>query len=121
VDDLLDQHDGAHSHRAAGRMARLGVSLRSLEPERFEEELKAIYQIVTTSFRSGFLYQPLSEAEFLARYEIIRQRVRPELVTISMHEGRLVGFIFTLPDMLQAGLGRPIDTAIVTTLAVLPD
>ena len=121
VDDRLDEDDDPQSQRAAGRLGKLGISLRSLEPARFEEELKAIYHIVTASFRSGFLYQPLAEAEFAAQYESIRPCLRPELVTMAMHEDRLAGFIFTLPDMLQARAGRPIETAIVKTLAVLPD
>ena len=95
--------------------------MRSLERARFEEELRAIYGLVTISFRSGFLYQPFSEAEFVAQYETIRPCVRQELVTIAMHEDRVVGFIFTVPDMLEARAGKPIETAIVKTLAVLPD
>ena len=121
VDDRLDEDADPQSHRAADRLAKQGVSLRSLEAARFEEELRAIYRVVTISFRSGFLYQPLSEAEFVAQYETIRPCVRPELVTIALHEDRVVGFIFTLPYMLQARAGKPIETAIVKTLAVLPD
>jgi GNAT superfamily N-acetyltransferase len=37
-----------------------------------------------------------------------------------MHEDRPIGFIFPLPDVLQATAGRHINTAIVKTLAVLP-
>jgi GNAT superfamily N-acetyltransferase len=32
-----------------------------------------------------------------------------------------VGFIFAVPDLKQAERGRPIDTVIVKTLAVLPE
>ena len=121
VDERLDEDDDAQAHRAAVRMAGLNVSTRTLDPARFQEELRAIHPVITASFRSGFLYQPLAEAEFVAQYEPIRPLVRPELVTIAMHEDRPVGFIFTLPDMLQARAGKPIDTAIVKTLAVLPE
>ena len=77
--------------------------------------------VVAASFRSGVLYQPLPETEFVAQYEQVRAYVRPELVTIAMHEDRTVGFIFTLPDLLEARPGRPSETAIIKTLAVLPD
>ncbi len=121
LDDRLDEEDDPQARRAARRMADMGVTLRSLEPVHFTQELKAIYRIVAASFRGGFLYQPVSEAEFVAQYEQIRPYVRPELVTIAMHEERPIGFIFTLPDALPARLGLPIETAVMKTLAVLPD
>lgn len=121
LDDRLNVEDDAQARRAARRMADLGVRLRTLDMAHFDEELKAIYRIVTTSFQRGFLYQSISEAEFVTQYDQVRPYVQPELVTIAMHEDQPIGFIFTLPDMLSARLGKPIETAIVKTLCVLPD
>jgi GNAT superfamily N-acetyltransferase len=121
VDDRLDEDNDTHAHRATLRMAEVGISLRALEMSRFQEELTAIHSLVTASFQRGFLYQPLSEAEFVALYEPLRPFVQPELVTIAMHEDRRVGIIFTLPDLLQARPDRRLDTAIVKTIAVLPE
>lgn len=121
LDDSLGQDDDAQARRAARRMADLGITLRSFEPAHFAQELKAIYRVVAASFQGGFLYQPMPEAEFVAQYAQVRPYMRPELVTIAMHEDSPVGFIFTLPDVLPARLGRPMETAIVKTLAVLPD
>lgn len=121
LDDRLDVQDDLQASRAAQRMANLGVSLRSLEPARYEDELKSIYDVVAASFRNGFLYQRIAETEFMTQYEQVRPYVRPELVTIAMHEDRAVGFIFTLPDLLEAKSGRPNQTVIIKTLAVLPD
>ncbi len=120
VDEDVNADTEPHAQRAADRLARLGVTLRALKMARFEEELSAIHQVVTASFQRSFLYQPLSEAQFLAEYEPIRAFLRPELVSIATCEDRPVGFIFSLPDLLQAGSGRPIDTAIIKTLAILP-
>jgi len=121
VDERLDEDNDAQSSRAATRMTELGIRLRTLEKARFAEELRAIYPVVTSSFANGFLYQPISETEFVAQYEPICQYVRPELVMIALHEDRPVGFILTLPDLSQARNGGPIDAAIIKTLAVLPD
>ena len=121
LDNSLDEDDDAQARRAARRMADSGVTLRSFEPTHFAQELKAIYRVVAASFRGGFLYQPMPEAEFVAQYEQVHPYMRPELVTIAMHEDRPIGFIFTLPDVLHARLGMPIETAIIKTLAVLPD
>jgi GNAT superfamily N-acetyltransferase len=121
VDERLDADDDDQSHRAGARLAKLGINLRTLRMDRFDEERRTIHRVVTASFRSSFLYQPQSEAEFVAQYEPIRACVRPELVTIAMHADRAVGFIFTLPDMLQARAGKPVDTSIIKTLAILPE
>lgn len=121
VDEHVDDDNDLHALRASDRLAKLGVTLRPLEAARFEEELRTIHRVVTASFQNGFLYQPLSEAKFIAQYEPLRAFVRPELVAIATHEDRPVGFIFTLPDMLQARSGFPIDTAIIKTLAILPE
>ena len=57
----------------------------------------------------------------MAQYEQLRPYVRPELVTLAMHEARVVGFAFTLPDLLQGRAGGVIDTAIMKTLAIIPE
>lgn len=122
VDSALDDPGpDVRAERAAARMTKLGVVFRALDPSRFPEELANIYQIVRSSFQSGFLYQPLSEPEFHALYEPIRRCIRSELVTIAMHGDQMVGFMFTLPDLLAARTGQPIDTAIVKTMAILPE
>lgn len=121
LDDELDVQDDLQARRAAQSMENLGVRLRPLDPVRYKDELKSIYDVVATSFVNGFLYQPMEETEFMMQYERLRPYVRPELVTMAMHEDRLVGFIFTLPDLLETKSGRPNQTAIIKTLAVLPD
>ena len=121
LDDRLDVQDDLQARRAAQRMENLGVRLRPLDPARYKDELKSIYEVVAASFGNGFLYQPMAETEFITQYEQLRPYVRPELVTMAVHEDRTVGFIFTLPDLLEAKSGRPNQTAIIKTLAVLPD
>ncbi len=121
VDEQLDSGEDEQASRAADRLAKLGFSLRPLQLDRFDEELRTIHRVVTVSFRNSLLYQPQSEAEFVAQYEPLRAYVRPELVTLAMHADRAIGFIFTVPDLLQARAGNPIDTSIIKTLAVLPE
>jgi predicted N-acetyltransferase YhbS len=105
----------------AERAAAACIGIRQLDPDRFEEELRAIHALSLESFRDNFLYTPISEEEFVAQYRGVRPYVRPELVLVAEREGRPVGFVFTVPDLLQARRGRPIDTVIVKTLAVHPD
>jgi GNAT superfamily N-acetyltransferase len=111
-----------HWQGALQRLERTaGVRLRSLDPARWEDELRRIYAVAEISFRANFLYTPLSEAGFLELYRPLRERTRPELVLLAEDgAGQPVGFVFALPDWLQTARGETVDTIIVKTVAVLP-
>lgn len=102
------------------RMARRGVTLRELDPARFEQELDAIFELCLIGFRRNFLYTPIGREEFKGAYRKVRPFIRPELTLLAEHEGRTVGFLFALPDMLQAQRGNRVDTVIMKSIAVLP-
>jgi GNAT superfamily N-acetyltransferase len=98
-----------------------GMTLRPLDLSHFEEELLRIHSLSLEGFRDNFLYSPISLDDFLAQYCIIRPYVRPELV-LKLEDGeRLIGYIFGIPDLLQAKRGLPIDTVIAKTMVVHPD
>jgi GNAT superfamily N-acetyltransferase len=103
------------------KVAGLGITIKALRPERFDEEMRRVHVLSLLSFRDNFLYTPISEADFLAQYAPIRPHLRPELVLLAERGGELAGFIFAIPNLLQAQAGRPIDTAIIKTMAVHRD
>jgi GNAT superfamily N-acetyltransferase len=88
---------------------------------RFDEELRRIHALSLEGFRDNFLYSPIGVEDFLAQYRGIRPYVRPELVLLLEWQGSLIGYLFGLPDWLQAKRGETIDTAIAKTMAVHPD
>lgn len=104
----------------AARMESQGIQIRSLNLENLEQELRQIYTVAMTSFRSNFLFTPIHEQEFIALYGPLRPYLRPELVLIAEQCGLPVGFLFAVPDIHQAQRSEGVDTFIVKTLAVLP-
>lgn len=104
----------------AARMQGLGVSLRPLHLDAFNEELRRIYALSLRSFQENFLYTQIAEEEFVAQYRDARPYVRHELMLLAEQGERLVGFVFGIPDLLQARRGNTVDTAIIKTLAVDP-
>ncbi len=102
------------------RLENAGVQIRSVNLERIEEELHRIYMVSSASFRRNFLYTPISEAEFISQYRLLLPYLKPELVLIAEHNYNPVGFLFAIPDWLQAQRGEPINTVIIKTVAVLP-
>ncbi|RAP29402.1 hypothetical protein C2W64_03751 [Brevibacillus laterosporus] len=103
------------------RISELGISIRQLDLTRIDEELNRIYGLSTRSFRRNFLYTEISEKEFLKQYAKVISYIQPELVLLAEHGDRLVGIMFTLPDVMQSQLGGSIDQVILKTLAVDPE
>lgn len=100
--------------------SRLRVQIRSFNFDRLDAELEAIYQLSLISFQGNFLYTPIAQAEFMAQYRAIVPYLQPDLVLMAEQDGRLVGFLFALPDLQAAKRGEAIETIIIKTVAVLP-
>jgi len=101
------------------RLQAEGITLRPLDDRHFEEELSRIYELSIEAFRHNFLYSPITESEFMKMYLPLRRFVLSELVLLAEKQGKLVGFVFCVPDHIQALQQR--DTAILKTFAVHPD
>ena len=95
-----------------------GVTVSDFRPDKSDDELNAIYEVSVASFRSNFLYTPLSRAGFLAKYRPIASRLRPQDVVIARNaDGKPVGFAFGFPNAYA-----PIGTEyVIKTAAVLPE
>ncbi len=99
----------------------LGVILRPLNVDRFEDELRHVHALSQLCFSNNFLYTPISEADFVAQYAAVRPHVRPELALLAERHGMLVGYMFSFPELLRAARGQPMDTVILKTVAVHPE
>jgi GNAT superfamily N-acetyltransferase len=120
VNEDLDAED-ARSDMARDRLAASGIALRQFDPGRAEEELRRIFQLSLVAFSRNFLYTPIAESEFMAENQAVLPFVRPELVLLAEKDNDLAGFMFALPDMLQARRGEAVDTVILKTMAVHPE
>lgn len=101
------------------RLERSGIRVRSLDPQRYDDELRMIFSISLKSFTHNFLYTSLEEAGFMDAYRKIRERVDPELVLIAERDGTTCGFVFGIPDFEALARGEK-PALIVKTLAVDP-
>jgi hypothetical protein len=105
---------------ASQRLSALDVRLRPLALQNLELELKRLYPVIVSSFRSSPFFSPISEEAFVGQYLALRSHLRPELITLAEHEDQLVGVLFAVPDLLQSVRGQEIDTIIIKTLAISP-
>jgi ribosomal protein S18 acetylase RimI-like enzyme len=104
----------------AERIRSRGVVIRPLDAARFDEELRALYELSVTAFAENLYYSPIGFDEFRARYQPLRPLLDPELVRLAEDaDGRLLGFVFAFPDLLTMQDGRP-TRAVLKTLATAP-
>ena len=73
--------EDAQISRAGERLRAAGIAVRALRADDFTEELRRIHAVSAEAFAGNFLYTPLPEAEFLAQYAAVRERVRPATTT----------------------------------------
>lgn len=101
------------------RLQAAGVTIRDLDPDRFEAELEAIHDVTLAGFSNNFLYTPLPKVAFLASYRKIQDQVVPGLVRIAEHNGKPCGYVFALADLEAAARGEN-PALIIKTLTVDP-
>lgn len=104
----------------AERLRARGATVRPLDLDRFDGELRALYDLSVAAFARNLYYSPIGFEEFRARYLPLRPLLDPELVRLAQDaEGRLLGFVFAFPDLLAVRDGRP-TRAVLKTLATAP-
>ncbi len=119
INTCLCREDSRFQH-AAQYVNRQGVAIRNINPDDLYEELNRIYGISTLSFQHSPFYTRLDRHEFRDMYLGLKAYMEPELVFIAECLGKPIGFVFALPDHLQAQREQKVDTVIVKTMAVLP-
>ena len=83
------------------RRRKAGITIRSLNMRRFDEEVSRIHQVYNQAWAYNWGFVPMDEEEFRHMGTQLRQIVDPNLVLIAEHEGRPVGFSLALPDINQ--------------------
>lgn len=99
------------------RLRREGLTIRSLDLERFDDELRALFELSRVAFAENPFYAPVGWPRFRAMYEATRSWLDPALVRLAHDaDGRLAGFAFAFRDPLD-----PDGRVVLKTLAVAPD
>lgn len=79
-----------------------GLSVRTLAPDRFEDEARIIREIYNEAWAENWGFVPVTENEFLQLADEMEQIVDPEMVFFVEHKGTPVGFSIALPNVNQA-------------------
>jgi GNAT superfamily N-acetyltransferase len=79
-----------------------GLVIRNPDMSRFTEEALTMHGIYNRAFDDGWGNVPMSEAEFLHMAKAMRPVLDPRIIFFLEHEGRVVGFSLSLPNINTA-------------------
>lgn len=96
---LLPPGEPPASAEASGAPLPDGIRIAALDPARFDDTLREIFDLSTAAFADNLFYSPIGFAEFAAAYLRMKPLLDPELVRLARGaDGRLLGFVFAFPD-----------------------
>ncbi len=78
-----------------------GVTLRTVNMKRFDEELKIVNRIYNSAWSRNWGFVPAPEDEFLHIASDMKPLIDPDLVFIAEVEGNPIGFSLALPNFYQ--------------------
>ncbi len=120
------------------RVSRSGVTFRSFDRARFDDELNLLYELSVSIFAGNYLYTPIAAADFKSLYAGAKTMTHPRLIWFALApEGTPIGFVFSVPDYADALRGmngkrglaaklrflmrrRTADTLNIKTMGVVP-
>lgn len=84
---------------------RAGLTLRALDPSRFEEDARKVLRLFNDAWKDNWGFTPMHPDEFDEAIRELRRIVDPELVLIAEKEGREVAIAVSLPNLNEALAG----------------
>jgi hypothetical protein len=115
---LVSEADFGKLENLLERCERRGLRFRAFDPSRARMELEKLADFNEAVFANASFFTSISTADFVKKYEPILPIIDPDFVQMAeMEDGKLVGLVFAVPDLLDSTR----KTAIIKTLARLPD
>jgi ribosomal protein S18 acetylase RimI-like enzyme len=118
VDDCFSASAKLEPVRA--RVESQGYRLRTYRPERYEDELRLLYDLSLAIFAGNYLYSPIDWEEFRKLYDPVRRLIVPELLWFAYApDGTPAGFLFGTVDWQEAAARASRRSGLAAKLAFL--
>ncbi len=95
---MLDSLDSKLGVMVEGVKERFGVTVRSLDRSRFDEEVKMFLDIYNSSLRGTWGFVPLTDGEVRHMAQSLKYLIVPELALVAEVDGKPIGSVFCLLD-----------------------
>ena len=98
-----------------------GIVIRILDKTNGVEDLRKIYNVSVKSFARNPFYTPIEERDYLEQYTNYLDKVDEDFILLAEKDGKEVGFLFAIPNLIEIQSKGKIETLVLKTIAVLPE
>ncbi len=91
----------AKGEKLEQRLQQKGITIRPINFKQFNKEMKLMREVYNTANENHWGFVPLSEKEFMFLAADLKQIVAKENVLFAEKDGKLIGYIVTVPDVNQ--------------------
>ena len=98
-----------------------GIVIRKLDKTNGVEDLRKIYNVSVKSFARNPFYTPIEERDYLEQYTNYLDKVDEDFILLAEKDGKEVGFLFAIPNLIEIQSKGKIETLVLKTIAVLPE
>ncbi len=103
-ESIQDKYD--EPNPLAEEMAQHGISIETLDKNKWEETLASIGKLSLDSFADNVLYSPISLDDFMHRMRPLVDFIDEAFFLMAMKDGKIIAYLFALRDLLNAGKER---------------
>jgi len=102
------------------RLKRNGITIRNIDMKKFKEEVKNIKKVYNAAWQANWGFVPMTSEEFDHLASELKMIVDPSFTLIAEHNGEIIGFSLTIPDVNQIFIrikrGRLFPTGLIKLL-----
>jgi hypothetical protein len=102
------------------RLKTKGITIRSVNMKKFNEEAEQAHKVFNSAWDKNLGFVPMTKNEFMHLCKDMKTIMDPDLCYVAEHEGKIVGFSFSFPDINQVlkdvKRGRLLPTGILKLL-----
>ena len=102
------------------RLKNRGITIRKVDLKNFDREVAQIHEVYNSAWDRNLGFVPMTKAEFAYLAKDMKLALDPDFVHVAEHDGKIVGFSLTMPDLNQVLIkvkrGRLLPTGIFKIL-----
>jgi ASC-1-like (ASCH) protein len=83
------------------RLKSKGISIRTIDMKNFEQEAQSAVEVYNAAWDKNWGFIPMTKNEFMHLAKEMKSIMDPELCFVAEHNGKMIGFSLTVPDINQ--------------------
>ena len=108
--DFFAYYVGAHevsdkalrvSEAFEARLKTKGITIRIVNMKKFNEEAEQAHLVFNSAWDKNLGFVPMTKNEFMHLCKDMKTIMDPDLCYVAEHEGKIIGFCFSFPDINQ--------------------